>query len=68
MKYDERELLIIWLDSFKDINYESKRKIFDILVGKSDLKKNIESNRQSILAMVGDAGVNALLSSANGEY
>ena len=68
MKYDERELLIIWLDSFREINYESKRKIFDLLVGKSDLKKNIESNKQFISALVGDAGVNALLSSANGEY
>ena len=68
MKYDERELLIIWLDSFKDIEYKHKRALYDLLEGKSDLKRNIELNAREISGAIGEAGYSALVSSANSEY
>ncbi len=68
MKYDEKELLIIWLDSFKDIEYKHKRELFDLLVDKTDLKRNIEINRREISAAIGETGYNALVSSANKDY
>ena len=68
MKYNERELLIIWLDSFKDIEYKHKRTLYDLLEGKSDLKRNIESNAREISGAIGEAGYNALISSANADY
>ena len=68
MKYNERELLIIWLDSFKDIEYKHKRTLYDLLEDKSDLKRNIESNAREISGAIGEAGYNALVSSANSDY
>lgn len=68
MKYDEKELLIIWLDSFGEIEYRNKRALYDLLVGKTDLKKNIESNRQEIVAAIGEDGYNTLKSSASQDY
>lgn len=68
MKYDERELLIIWLDSFGEIEYKHKRALYDMLVGKTDLKKNIESNRETIVSAIGEEGYNALNNSANKTY
>ena len=68
MKYDERELLIIWLDSFKEIEYKNKRALYEMLVGKSDLKRNIELNEKSVKGALGDAGYSLLLNSANQSY
>ena len=68
MKYDERELLIIWLDSFGEIEYIRKRALYELLVGKTDLKKNLEHNRREIVAAVGEDGYNALINSANQNY
>lgn len=68
MKYDEKELLVIWIDSFKDIEYKHKRAIYELLEGKSDLKRNIEMNAREISGAIGEAGYNALVSSANAEY
>jgi len=68
MKYNERELLIIWLDSFNDIEYKHKRALYDLLSGKSDLKRNIESNAREISGAIGETGYNALVSSANSDY
>lgn len=68
MKYNERELLIVWLDSFKDIEYKHKRALYDLLEDKSDLKRNIEANAREISGAIGEAGYNALVSSANSEY
>lgn len=68
MKYNERELLIIWLDSFKDIEYKHKRMLYELLEDKSDLKRNIESNAREISGAIGEAGYNALVSSANSDY
>ena len=68
MKYNEKELLIIWLDSFKDIEYKHKRTLYDLLEDKSDLKRNIETKAREISGAIGEAGYNALLSSANADY
>ena len=68
MKYDEKELLIIWLDSFRDIEYKHKRALYDLLEGKTDLKRNIEINAREISGAIGEAGYNALVSSANADY
>lgn len=68
MKYDERELIIIWLDSFKDIEYKHKRALYEMLVGKTDLKRNIEINGKFVKDALGEAGYNLLLNSANQEY
>ena len=68
MKYDEKELLIIWLDSFKEIEYKHKRALYDMLVGKTDLKRNIELNEKFVKGALGDAGYNLLINSANQEY
>lgn len=68
MKYDGKELLIIWLDSFREIEYKHKRMLFGLLDGKSDLKRNIELNSREISGAIGDGGYNALLSAANKDY
>ena len=68
MKYDEKELLIIWLDSFHEIEYKHKCALKDLLIGKSDLKRTIENNKTEISKAIGEAGYNALYSSANPDY
>ncbi|MBP5466165.1 MAG: DNA-processing protein DprA [Clostridia bacterium] len=68
MKYDEKELLIIWLDSFKEIEYKHKRALYEMLIGKSELKRNIEHNAKFVKDALGDAGYNLLINSANREY
>lgn len=68
MKYDEKELLLIWIDSFNEIDYKNKRAIYELLAGKNDIKKNIESNRQAIIGAIGETGYGNILGSANQDY
>lgn len=68
MKYGEKELLTIWLDSFHEIEYRHKCALKSLLIGKSDLKRTIENNRAEISKAIGEAGYNALYSSANPDY
>ena len=68
MKYQEKELLVIWLDSFHEIEYKHKRALKELLIGKSDLKRTIENNKADITAVIGEAGYNALSCSANPDY
>lgn len=68
MKYSEKELLIIWLDSFHEIDYKNKRALYELLLFKSDLKRTIETSKAEITAALGDAGYNVLYCSANGNY
>ena len=68
MKYDEKELFVIWLDSFKDIEYKHKRTLLELLGGKSDLKQTIERQSREISAAIGETGYNALVGCANKDY
>ena len=68
MKYGEKELLTIWLDSFHEIEYKYKCALKGMLIGKSDLKCTIEHNKAEISRAIGEAGYNALLNSANPDY
>ena len=68
MKYTEKELLVIWLDSFHGIDYKNKRALKDLICDKPDIKRTIESNKTEITAVLGETGYNALLCSANPDY
>lgn len=68
MRYDERELLIIWLDSLKEVEYKHKRTLLELLEGKSDLKQTIAKESRGITAAIGETGYNALLNCADKEY
>lgn len=67
-KYDEDELLLIWLDSFCKISYENKQKIFSLIKGKSDIKNLICKNREMISSEIGVNNYLVLESSATKEY
>lgn len=67
-RYGEKELLLIWLDSFADFEYKNKVAIHRILAGKAEIKENIRKNRTAILSLVGEAGCGKMLASADGEY
>ena len=68
MKYSERELLVLWLDSFSEIEYSKKRLIYGLLQDKTGLKRAIEQNKAVIIKACGNAGYNALYSSADKDY
>ena len=68
MKYNERELLIIWIDGFKEIEYTKKRAVYELLADKTDLRRNIESNARSLIGELGENGYNALHAAANQSY
>jgi len=68
IKYTPSELCLIWLDSLTGFSYKAKQGLYNLLDGKTELKKFIELNRVSLTADVGDKNYNTLLQSANKSY
>ena len=68
MKYSKEELLVIWLDSFEDIDYKQKTELLDSFSGKSDIKEVIERGKADIIRSLGETGYNRLHNSTNKEY
>lgn len=68
MKYTEKELLRIWVNSFININVEDKNFILSIIDGAKSISGALEKNKQSLIEKIGEEKFNNLLSNANGEY
>ncbi|MBE7061280.1 MAG: DNA-protecting protein DprA [Clostridiales bacterium] len=68
MKYTNSELCLLWLDSFIGLDYKSKREIFNLINGKSEIRSVLKSEEQSIVALIGENQFRTLITSAQNEY
>ncbi len=68
MKYNEKELCLIWLDSFIGLEYKHKANLYGSLGEVKGIKAFIENNADYIKNEIGENNYKTLLSSANSEY
>lgn len=66
--YTNRELCLIWLDSFVGLEYKHKLELYEKISGASGIKNLIEQNKDYLISTVGEKQYTTLLSSANPEY
>ena len=69
MKYNAKELCLIWLDSFIGLEYKHKKAIFDKL-GEGDLSLAyfLKESKEDIIAAIGENQYATLLNSARKDY
>lgn len=68
MNYSQKELSLIWLDSFTDLAYKHKREIYNLIESKQDIKSIIASNSEYLETLIGASALSSILASANKEY
>ncbi len=68
IKYSERELVLIWLDSFIGLEYKHKQSLFGMIDGVSGIKSLLEKGKDYIVQAVGEKEFATILASANKEY
>ncbi len=68
MKYNEKELCLIWLDSFIGLEYKHKAVLYKNLGEVKGIKAFIENNAEYIKKEIGENNYSTLLNSANAEY
>ncbi len=66
--YNQRELCLIWLDSFIGLEYKNKQALYSLLLDKSGIRNIILQNKEYITSLIGENEYNTLYSSACGEY
>ncbi len=68
MKYNEKELCLIWLDSFIGLEYKHKSSLYNSLGEVKGIKTFIEQNAEYIKREIGENNYKTLVNSANGDY
>lgn len=68
MKYTQDELLLIWVDSFEEIDYEYKQQIYNLIKGIKEIKKTLEDNKIDLIRKIGEEKYRTLIDSANSDY
>ena len=68
MKYSEKELCLIWLDSFIGLEYKHKSILYQNLGEVKGIKAFIEKNAEYIKREIGENNYQTLINSANAEY
>lgn len=67
IKYNSKELCLIWLDSFMGLDYKNKQALYQLLNKKQGIRHFIEQN-PALANEIGDEEYKALLNSACNEY
>lgn len=67
-EYNQKDLLMIWLDSFYGLEYHKKMSFLQKLQGSKGIKATVEENKEFITKSFGETVYNTVLSSANNEY
>ncbi len=67
-KYSEKELCLIWLDSFMGLEYKHKSELYNLIKGKTDIRKILIDGKSYIETELGEEKYSLLLASANGVY
>lgn len=68
MEYSQKDLRVIWLDSFQGLEYRHKKILVDSLVNAKDLKNAIEENKSYIVDSIGENVYKTLFNAANTVY
>lgn len=68
MKYNERELCMIWLDSFMGLEYKHKSEIYAYLQKAQRISQGIKDAKEYIIGQVGEKEYATMLASANQAY
>lgn len=68
MKYTEKELCLIWLDSFIGLEYKHKAYLYKNLGEVKGIRSFIQNNAEYIKREIGENNYSTLLNSANAEY
>ena len=68
MKYNQKELCLLWLDSFIGLEYKHKAELYKRLNNKTSIKEFIKENKGYITEFIGENNYNTLYSSANQSY
>lgn len=66
MNYNQKELLLIWLDSFAVLSYAEKVNLYDLLKGESSIKAVLKSNAEKLSAALSEKFDKVLSSTDNG--
>ena len=68
IKYSQQELCLIWLDSFIGLDYKHKKKLYEYINDKTDIKALLDAGKEYLIKELGDKIYNTVLSSANKIY
>lgn len=68
MKYNKKELCLIWLDSFLGLEYKYKKELCTVIEERADIPFILESAKDFLVSAIGESKFCTLKSSANKEY
>ena len=67
-KYTTEELCYIWIDGFSELEYKHKKNLIELISGKKDIKKVIESGKDYIISEIGEEKFRTISMSATPQY
>lgn len=67
-KYGQKELFLLWIDSFEGIAYNHKKEIYEMLAESERIKGALVDNKDRIVHLVGEDNFGLLVNSANEVY
>lgn len=67
-KYTTEELCYIWIDGFSELEYKHKKNLIELISGKKDIKKVIESGKDYIISEIGEDKFRTISMSATPQY
>ncbi len=68
MRYDKKELCLIWIDSFLGLEYKHKKELINLIEEKADIPFILENAKDYLITAVGESEYRTLKSSATKEY
>ncbi len=68
VKYNSKELCLLWLDSFIGLEYKHKLELYNLIQGKTEIRNVLIEGKNYIESMLGTEKYSLLLSSATPVY
>ncbi len=68
MKYNQKELSLIWLDSFVGLSYKHKKKLYEYVGEQVNIKDLLSNGKNYLVSELGEQVYNTVYSSANKFY
>ncbi len=68
MDYSTKELFVIWLDSFTELEYKYKLQIYNEFSGEKDINSFLLNTKDYLVSQIGQEKYSALLGAANNAY
>ena len=68
MRYNQKELCLIWLDSFVGLEYKHKKRLYEYVGENAGIKELLSKGKDYLIAELGEKVFNTVYSSANKFY